>query len=576
MTNPSGAHDTNKAATHIATDVLVIGAGGAGMYAALEAAKAGASVLLADRSLIGRGGATVMAQMTVAAALGEQTPDHWEYHLADTLAAGRGLCNEDLAALLCEDGPRRIREMDAWQVGWAREDDHIKQAQAPGHDRPRCAYVDFLATGPAVSRTLRTQLNVASGIRRVGDLAIIDIAVRDGMACGATALHLTSGEIVTIAAKAVVIATGGLTRLYQRNSGSSNMGGDGYALALRAGAELIDMEFVQFFPIGHLWPRLVGMDPIMWDPFRYKLGGKLLNSEMREFEEDYATRDKRSDGRYVLTRDLATYAITKEVEAGRGSPAGGAYLSFQHVPEADIRRAFGPVVDRLAANGIDLARAPVEVAPIAHYHMGGVRVDAELETGVSGLYACGEAVGGANGANRLSGNAITEAFVFGARAGRNAALRASKQSSAWSSESARRTRELLRSATSLHRPNPAAVVAKLQTLMAETVGPFRTEDKLQRAIAGLAELKQEVAEIPWSSSPGYDAVLTDWLDLRNMVLVAQSVALPALARTESRGAHQREDYPGLDEAWNINQVLTLADGELTVTKMTPPRGRAVA
>ena len=152
--------------THLDADVLVIGAGGAGMYAALEAARAGASVILADRSLIGRGGATVMAQMTVAAALGEQTPDHWEHHLADTLAAGRGLCDERLAALLCEDGPQRLREMDAWKVGWAREDGHIKQAQAPGHDRPRCAYVDFLSTGPAVSKTLRTRLNSASGVRR--------------------------------------------------------------------------------------------------------------------------------------------------------------------------------------------------------------------------------------------------------------------------------------------------------------------------------------------------------------------------------------------------------------------------
>jgi len=572
--SPSETRNAAKEATHLETDVLIIGAGGAGMYAALEAARGGASVLLADRSLIGRGGATVMAQMTVAAALGEQTPDHWEHHLADTLAAGRGLCNQNLAAMLCEDGPRRIREMDSWKVGWAREDGHIKQAQAPGHDRPRCAYVDFLATGPAVSRTLRTQLNLASGIRRVGDLAIIDIVVRDGEACGATALHLTSGEIVTLAAKAVVIATGGLTRLYQRNSGSANMGGDGYALALRAGAELIDMEFVQFFPIGHLSPRLVGMDPIMWDPFRYKLGGKLLNAEMREFEEDYATHDKRSDGRYVLTRDLATYAITKEVEAGRGSPAGGAYLSFQHVPEADIRRAFGPVVDRLAANGIDLTHRPVEVSPIAHYHMGGVRVNAELETGVSGLYACGEAVGGANGANRLSGNAITEAFVFGARAGRNAARRASQRASSWPSDTARSVIDLLRSAKRRDGRNPAVIIARLQTLMADTVGPFRTEEKLHSAIKGLVELQKEIGDIPWSSAEEFDAVLVDWLDLRNMLLVARSIALPALARTESRGAHQREDYPGLDDDWGVNQVVTLSDGELNLAHTAPPTARA--
>ncbi len=569
----------NKGAApaHIETDVLVIGAGGAGMYAALEAAKAGAAVVLADRSLIGRGGATVMAQMTVAAALSEQTADHWEHHLADTLAAGRGLCDERLAALLCEDGPHRLREMDGWKVGWAREDGHIKQAQAPGHDRPRCAYVDFLSTGPAVSRTLRAQLNLASGIRRIGELVIVDIALRDGVACGATALHLPSGEAVTLAAKAVVIATGGLTGLYRRNSASSNMGGDGYALALRAGAELIDMEFVQFFPIGHLAPRLVGMDPIMWDPFRYKLGGKLLNAEMREFEQDYATQDTRSDGRYVLTRDLATYAITREVEAGRGSPAGGAYLSFQHLPEAEIRSAFGPVVDRLAANGIDLTKRPVEVAPIAHYHMGGVRVDDALLTAVPGLYACGEAVGGANGANRLSGNAITEALVFGASAGRNAARHAQQNASRWSAQAVRPALDLLSGAERRDAPNPAALVRDLKALMADEVGPFRTEAKLQSALAAIARMKTEIGEVPFSSASAFDPVLVDWLDLRNMLLVAQSVAVPALARTESRGAHQREDHPGLDDTWCVNQIVALSRGkDLKLSRAAPSAGRAAA
>jgi succinate dehydrogenase / fumarate reductase, flavoprotein subunit len=571
-------NNTAAAPAHLETDVLVIGAGGAGMYAALEAAKAGAAVVLADRSLIGRGGATVMAQMTVAAALSEQTPDHWEHHLTDTLAAGRGLCDERLAALLCEDGPHRLREMDGWKVGWAREDGHIKQAQAPGHDRPRCAYVDFLSTGPAVSRTLRAQLNLSSGsIRRIGELVIVDVALRDGVACGATALHLPSGEAVTLAARAVVIATGGLTGLYRRNSASANMGGDGYALALRAGAELIDMEFVQFFPIGHLAPRLVGMDPIMWDPFRYKLGGKLLNAEMREFEQDYATPDTRSDGRYVLTRDLATFAITREVEAGRGSPAGGAYLSFQHLPEAAIRSAFGPVVDRLAANGIDLTKRPVEVAPIAHYHMGGVRVDDTLRTAVPGLYACGEAVGGANGANRLSGNAITEALVFGASAGRSAARHALQNSSRWSAQAAQPALDLLRGAERRDRPNPAALVRDLKALMADQVGPFRTEAKLQSALAAIARMKTEIGEVPFSSASAFDPVLVDWLDLRNMLLVAQSVAAPALARTESRGAHQREDHPGLDDSWCVNQIVALSRGNaLELSRAAPSAGRAAA
>ena len=406
----------------IETDVLVIGSGAAGMYAAIEASRGGARVFLVDRSLIGRGGATVMAQMTVAAALGEEVPDAPRHHYDDTIAAGRGLCDETLAQLLCEDAPACIRELDAWGVGWARKDNHITATTAPGYDRPRCVYVDFINTGPAVSKTLRTVMARNRDIRKAGDICIIDlVAGSDGEIAGAVGWHVGSGAPVTIAAKATVLATGGLTRLYRRNSASLNMGGDGYALALRAGASLIDMEFVQFFPIGHLAPRLVGMDPIMWDPFRYKLGGRLLNGRMEEFTSRYGSDE---DGKYVLPRDLATYAIFKEVEAGRGSPHGGAYLSFEHCSAAALRAAFGPVIDRLAANAIDLTRMPVEVAPIAHYHMGGVIADAQMQTELPGLFAAGEVVGGANGANRLSGNAITEALVFGRRAGRSAAARA--------------------------------------------------------------------------------------------------------------------------------------------------------
>ena len=543
------------------SDVLVIGAGGAGIYAAIAAARDGCSVQLIDRSLIGRGGATVMAQMTVAVALGEQCPDHWEFHLADTLAAGRGLCDPELARLLCENAPLRIRELDAWKVGWARENGHLKQALAPGHDRARCVYVDFLNTGPAVSRTLRTQLNRIDGIRRIGDVLITDIVVNDGVAVGAVGLHLLTGEAVALKAKSVIIATGGLTRLYRRNSGSQNMGGDGYALALRAGAELIDMEFVQFFPIGHLAPRMIGMDPIMWDPFRYKLGGRLLNAEGEEFADRYGEAES---GQYVLTRDVATYAIFKEVEAGRGSPAGGAYLSFTHVPEAELRSAFGPVIDRLAKNGIDLGKMPVEVAPIAHYHMGGVRVDASMETRVPNLFAAGEAVGGANGANRLSGNALTEAFVFGERAGTAAAARAKAgAASGWNGAAASEKLDRLYDGDNASAtPNTAAQLVQLQALMADHVGPFRTEAKLHLALRQLEQMQRDLGPLPHGGGEHYNMVRLDWLDLRNMLLVAQTVVLAAIERKESRGAHQREDFPGMLPEWALNQVLSWSDGRL--------------
>jgi succinate dehydrogenase / fumarate reductase flavoprotein subunit len=548
----------------VETDVLVIGAGAAGMYAAIEAARGGAEVLLADRSLIGRGGATVMAQMTVAVALGEETPDEPRYHFADTIAAGRGLCDEPLAQLLCEEAPDCIREMEAWGVGWARKNGHITATMAPGHDRPRCVYVDFINTGPAVSKTLRTQIARNPAIRKIGDLCIVDLVVSDGEVAGAVGYHIGSGAPVVVTAKATVLSTGGLTRLYRRNSASANMGGDGYALALRAGCSLVDMEFVQFFPIGHLAPRLVGMDPIMWDPFRYKLGGRLLNGNMEEFTSAYGSDE---DGKYVLTRDLATYAILKEVEAGRGSPHGGAYLSFQHCSAGALRAAFGPVIDRLAANHIDLTRMPVEVAPIAHYHMGGVKADAAMATELPGLYAAGEVVGGANGANRLSGNAITEALVFGRRAGRRAAERAKRMASPTLHRQDTAAAPNLVGADAEERAcaNTAALIAQLQATMADGVGPIRTGAKLSRALADIEALATELGERPPGRAAAFDLQRLEWFDLRNMLTVALAVTATALARTESRGAHQREDFQTLLPQWQMHQSVRLKDGALQIS-----------
>jgi len=567
----------NAELTHLSTDILVVGSGGAGMYAAVAAARAGARVLLADKSLIGRGGATIMAQMTVASAIGEEAPDHWTHHLADTLEAGRGLCDEVLAAVLCEESPLRIREMEAWKVGWAREGNHIKQVTAPGHQIPRCVYVDFLNTGPAVAKTLRGQVARGDGITRISGLAVTDLVVRDGRVVGATALDLESGAPVTVAAKAVVLAAGGLTRIYRRNSASVNMGGDAYALALRAGAELIDMEFVQFFPIGHLAPRLVGMDPIMWDPFRYKLGGRLLNGQMDEFIENYGASDS---GTYTAPRDVTSYAIVKEAAAGRGSPAGGAYLSFEHVPESELRTAFGPVIDRLRDNGIDLTARPIEVAPIAHYHMGGIRVDERMQTCVPGLYAAGEAVGGANGANRLSGNAIPEALVFGERAGRFAADTVRRATQGWEDGAAEAALDTLRRVTGRPADGAASpalgeLMTELQALMWDDVGLLRDEEKLTGALTRLRAMQRD--DLP-ALAPGggaFSLAAQDWFDLRASLLCAEAVTRAALERRESRGAHQREDFPETDPAQAENRILRLKNGDLMLESV-PVRRAPVA
>jgi succinate dehydrogenase/fumarate reductase flavoprotein subunit len=304
------------------------------------------------------------------------------------------------------------------------------------------------------------------------------------------------------------------------------------------------------------------MDPIMWDPLRYKLGGRLLNRDMQDFTDRYGVPE---DGKYVITRDVGTYAIIKEVEAGRGSPHGGAYLSFQHVPAEKLREAFGPVIDRLAANGIDLTKMPVEVAPIAHYHMGGVTADVKMQTEVPGLLVAGEAVGGANGANRLSGNAITEAFVFGRQAGRTAAAWATATKAVPASDNAANaTVDLIRIAPPKDMPNSAEMLQRLQAIMSDGVGPLRTGDKLERALGTIDELSAALGDRPFGDGGAFDMQRLDWFDLRNMLTVARAVTQAASLRTESRGAHQREDFPEMLPHWRVNQAIRLRGEKLDI------------
>jgi succinate dehydrogenase/fumarate reductase flavoprotein subunit len=345
------------------------------------------------------------------------------------------------------------------------------------------------------------------------------------------------------------------------------MGGDAYALALRAGAELIDMEFVQFFPIGHLAPRLVGMDPIMWDPFRYKLGGKLLNGNLEQFIETYGGTDGKA---YTVGRDLASYAIIKEVEAGRGSPNGGAWLSFEHIPKLELETAFGPILDKLADNNIDLTKNAIEVSPIAHYHMGGIRVNIEMQTRIHGLFAAGEAVGGANGANRLSGNAIPEAFVFGERAGRFAAAHTNQNTRLRISDAEIALAKVLSKHKLTSKVNNTdkelrltAIIKQLQNIMWKFVGVIRTQQGLNIALTSIRNLSNVYfSKIPPPDDTVYNKMLMDWLDLRNSLLCAEAVCLAASKRKESRGAHQMEDIPVTIDEFEKNQIIKIDNGIL--------------
>jgi succinate dehydrogenase/fumarate reductase flavoprotein subunit len=545
------------------TDVLVVGGGGAGMFAALSAARGGADVILFDKNIAGRGGATIMAQMTCAAALSEIEPDSPELHFEDMLASGKGLCNESLAELLCEGSPQRIRELESWNVNFARQENgRINQVKAPGHSRRRCVYVDFLATGASISAALRIQTSRAPSIRTLNCYSLTDVAVRDGEVIGAVGFDVTTGTPVCVKAPAVVLCLGGMMKLFSRTTAPNNNAGEGVGIALRAGARLIDIEFLQFYPNGHLAPRMVGLDPTTWEPSRVKLGGKLLNSDGEEFLSRYG---EGGEG-YSTTRDLLSHAIYKEVEAGRGSPHGGVFLSFQHLDADVLLKALGPFIDIFKRNNIDLTRQPVEVFPIAHYQMGGIEVNARMESTVPGLYAAGEITGGANGANRLSGNALPEAMVFGTRAGECAAQYAlARRSLKWDLDSMAPYLDVIHGVPRKKSPErpPAQMLTELKQVMWDKVGVFRTGEALLEARERIHEMRtREFQDLSISPEMVHSGSMVEWFELRSGLYAAEAVTNAAIRRCESRGAHQRIDFPETRDEYQINQQIWLMNDRI--------------
>jgi len=323
---------------------------------------------------------------------------------------------------------------------------------------------------------------------------------------------------------------------------------------------------LQFYPNGHLAPRMVGLDPTTWEPTRVKLGGRLLNGKGEEFLHRYGESEGGSS--YDTARDVLTYAIYKEVEAGRGSPHGGVFLSFQHIDEQNLKDALGPVLEIFERNNINLTRQPVEIFPIAHYQMGGVEVDADLCSTIPGLYAAGEIAGGANGANRLSGNALPEAMVFGERAGEKAALYSTRNKAPrWEDKLAQPHIDLIRQTAGRNSgdgPSPGQVMNEVKSLMWGKVGAFRNGPDLEAARARIRAIRQsDLDTVTIAPEASFNYSLVEWFELRNGLLAAEALAVSALAREESRGAHQRDDFPAADDRFLANQRMQLAGGELT-------------
>jgi succinate dehydrogenase / fumarate reductase flavoprotein subunit len=593
-----------------AVDVLVIGAGGAGIRAAIEAKAAGATVGLVCKSLFGKAH-TVMAEGGVAAALGHVDPeDKWQTHFRDTMVGGKLLNNPRMAELHAKESPDRVRELEAWGAVFDRtRDGRILQRPFGGHSHPRLAHVGD-RTGLEMIRTLQDRA-VALGIDVFMECTITRLITAGGGQGGAGAGNgvvgafgywRTTGAPVLFPAKAVVLATGGIGKAYTVTSNSWEYSGDGHALAYSVGAELIDMEFVQFHPTGMVWPP--GVRGLLVTEAVRGEGGILRNKDGKRFMWDYLPEDRRgeyaatdeeaakwvtaqSQGRVtdarrppeLSTRDNVSRAIYTEVREGRGSPHGGVYLDISYLPAEHVRRKLPSMYDQFKELAdVDITKGPMEVGPTTHYVMGGVRVDAETGAStVPGLFAAGEVAGGMHGANRLGGNSLSDLLVFGARTGAGAAAYAADvdvQPDLDPVQVRDAGRELAAPLERGSGEDPYRIQADLQDVMQRLVGIFRLERDLQDAIAELAKLKARWPAVAVRGgrtfNPGWNLVF----ELRNLLVVSEAITRSALQRTESRGAHSRIDHPETDQpGWGgRNSVVRRgASGAMEVATTTLPQ-----
>ncbi|MBD43169.1 MAG: fumarate reductase/succinate dehydrogenase flavoprotein subunit [Euryarchaeota archaeon] len=577
-------------------DVVVIGAGGAGLRAAIEAARSGAKTAIITKSLLGKAH-TVMAEGGCAAALQNADPrDGWKVHFHDTMKGSKWLADWQMAEYHAKEAPDRVRELEQWGAVFDRTPQNlINQRNFGGHTFPRLAHVGD-ATGLELIRTLQER-GIHEGIDIFMEYTVRHLLKEGDRVTGCVAYTRVDGDFHAFSAKSVVLATGGITRVWSVCSGSWEYTGDGHALALWAGAELRDMEFVQFHPTGMVWPPSV-RGILVTEGVRGE-GGRLTNSEGDRFMFDYvpemfagdhAETIEESDqwveevvsGKLatvrrppeLLTRDVVAKAINSEVKAGRGSPHGGAFLDISHRGEEAILKKLPSMHHQFKElAGVDISKEPMEVGPTAHYVMGGVIVNAESqETTISGLYACGEVASGLHGANRLGGNSLSDLIVFGKRAGEFAAKRAKDLAQPVIDESQVEAaiNEMLEPFNNEGGENPGLIYDELRDMMQAKVGIIRTRKELDEAVEDLKNFDDRRKSAYPGSSRKYNSGWHQALDLKNMVDVSYAATLAALTREESRGGHTRDDFPVPDdEYWGETlNIIYMEDGEIKIRQET--------
>ena len=582
-------------------DVLVIGAGGAGLRAAIEASASGVSVGLVCKSLLGKAH-TVMAEGGIAAALANvDDRDDWRVHFADTMRGGQYVNNWRMAELHAKEAPARVRELEAWGAVFDRTPDgRILQRNFGGHRYPRLAHVGD-RTGLEMIRTLQDR-GVHQGMDVHMECTVTRLLVDGGRVVGAFGFDRPRGRFKVFEARAVVLATGGIGRAYKITSNIWEYTGDGHALAYEAGADLMDMEFVQFHPTGMIWPPSV-QGILVTESVRGE-GGILTNKDGRRFmfediPEAYKgqTADNEEEGwRYtqgdkaarrppeLLTRDHVSRCIVREIKEGRGSPHGGVYLDIswikKRLPNAEehIKRKLPSMYHQFKQLAdIDITREPMEVGPTTHYIMGGVRVDAETQMSTApGLFAAGECAAGINGANRLGGNSLSDLLVFGRRAGEHAA-RFARESGPGRIDPARVDAAARQAVEPFerrdgHADGPYRVQHDLQEMMQDLVGIVRKESEMRQALEGLQALGERARRVGVDGNREYNPGWHTALDLPNLLTASEAVTRSALERKESRGAHFREDFPDKDPAAaRFNVVVRKgAEGEMRVERVPIP------